>query len=299
MKKTLSILLVTALFLCTLTSCAGQGSVKVNGTKIEKGICLYLREEAKRANKDASPEELKEATNHEIAQYVAINSAFSEKGLHLTPAQKQKLPQTVNALWNLFGNYYKSIGVTKQDITAVETMKEAKNAVMMHYYSADGEEPIAEENLKAYFNENYIAFRYITGFSTTVDDNGNSVSLSDAEKEKMMQTFSNAASEINGGEPIETVARQLPNVNSDTEIAIRFKGKDENQQAFFQKVKEIEVGKAEAFSLGDYVFIILREDIEDENANYYAQYRTDCLSTLHGEDFQKIVDSWTEQYHVE
>ncbi len=299
MKKSISILLVTVLCLCALTSCSSGRGVRVNDVKVNEGVCLYLREEAKKENKEASEEELEQKMAEKLAEYVAINTEFASRKLSLTPLQKHNLSQSVNALWSVFGEYYTSIGVTKQDITKVETEKAAKDAVMVAYYAENGgTEPLAETELKSFFESNYIAFRSITGYFTTVDDNGSAVPLSEEERAQLVQSFQNEAASMNGGVPLEDAARKLPNTTVDTDTVVHYKGTNETDQSFFQHVLEIENDQAGVFTVGDYIFLVAREDINANDGSLFFQYRTDCLKTLRGEAFQKVVDGWASQYTV-
>ena len=299
-KKIVAALLAVALCLCSLTACSQKTGAKVNKVKIAKGVCLYLKAEAKRENPEGTEEELDAVTARKIAEYVAINTKFQEMGLSLTPTQKQKLPQTVSALWEYFGKYYESIGVTKQDITKVETEKAYKDAVMVAYYQEEGGvEPIPEVEMRAFFQENYIAYRSITGYLTTVDDSGKSTPLSETETEVLLSSFNMAAAEINEGGQLDAVARTLSNVSTHSEPRVQCNGTEEAEQDFFQKACQIENNKAAAITSGDYAFVILREDIGGNDGLYYAQYRIDCLKALRGEAFQKIVDSWATGYDVD
>lgn len=299
MKKTISILLVTVLCLCALTSCSSGRGARVNGVKIDKGVCLYLKEEVKKENREASEEEIEKLTEAKLAEYVAINTEFASRQLSLTSTQKHNLSQLINAIWTRFGQHYTEIGVTKQDVTKVETEKAAKDAVMVSYYAEKGgTEPLSEAELKSFFESNYIAFRSITGYFTTVDDNGSAVPLSDAEREQLVQSFQNAATAVNGGQALEDVARKLPNATVEADTVVRFKGNEEKDQKFFQNVVAIETGQAGVFTVEDYIFLVVRDDINENDGFLFSQYRTDCLRTLRGEAFQKVVDGWASQYTV-
>ena len=299
MKKIGAVLLVAFLCLCTFTSCGAKTGARVNGTKLPEGVCLYLEEEVKKEHPKAEAEELEALLKQRIAEYVAVNSVFQERALSLSPIQKQALPQTVHAIWDYFGNYYEALGVTQQDVLKVETQKAAKDAVMLDYYTKEsGNAPLFEAELHEFFVENYVAFQSVTGFLTTVDDNGASVSLSETEKAALLASFNEAAQRVNGGETLESVARTMTNVAAHTDTTVRFKGTTEDQQAFFTAVQAIENGKAGAFTVGEYVFLLVREDINGNDGLYYTQHKMNCLKVLRGEDFKTVLADWTKNYTV-
>lgn len=294
---------VTAGILCFcllfLSACSNRSGVQVNGTPIDKGIVLYFKDEARKTQPDADDAALLEAANRKIAEYVAVNSVFADRDLALTTAEKAEISQTVNALWRLFGNYYTELGVSKQDLLKIETSKAYKDAVMVDYYAADGDEPVAEETLKNYFNENYIAFQSITGFLTTADNNGNAVPLSDAEETALAASFEKIAASINDGSSIEAQASAVENTTANTDTVVISRSNTSYPSDFFAQVAAIENGSAKAFTTGDYIFVVQREDITDAQRNLFATYRTDCLKTLKGEAFEQVLDTWVGAYTVE
>ncbi len=298
MKKSLCILLTLLLCLGTFSACQNKAAVYVNGTPIKNGVFAYFTDEAKKDLPEASAEEQQAAANEKIAEYVAINSAFAERGLSLTTAEKAAVSQSVNALWRLFGTYYTELGVTKQDLLLAETSKAYKDAVMADYYAPDGDEPVSEETLQTYFNENYVAFKSITGFLTTVDDSGNAVTLTDADKQRIVSAFTKTADAINNGSSVEEQANTMENTTANTETVVVHRDNPNYPDGFFEQVAAVENGKAQAFTVGEYIFLVQREDLADAERNLFATYRTDCLHTLKGEAFESVLAEWTKAYTV-
>lgn len=299
LKKCFSLLLCVSLCLCGLTACTPRGTLTVNGTQIGKGIVRYFTDVVRQEQPEADEAALTAAVHQKVAAYVAVNSAFAERGLSLTTGQKSEISQDVNAKWRLFGAYYTELGVSKQDLLNIETSQGYKDAVMTDYYAADGNEPIAEETLRNYFSENYIAFQSVTGFLTTADNNGNSVPLSDSEKQRLVTIFENAAAAVNAGGTIAEQAAKLENVTSNTETVVLARDNTQYPQEFFTQVTAMENGTAKAFVTGDYIFLVQRENLTDESRNLFSAYRLNCLKTLKGEDFEKVLAAWAENYTVE
>lgn len=298
MKKSICVLLAMLLCLCTFSACGNRAAVYVNGTPIKDGVYAYFTDEAQKDLPEGSAEEQHAAANQKIVEYVAVNSAFAERGLALSTAEKAAVSQSVNALWRLFGTYYTELGVTKQDLLLIETSKAYKDAVMADYYAPDGDEPVAEETLQTYFNENYVAFKSITGFLTTVDDGGNAVALSDTEKQKIVSAFTKTADAINNGSSVEEQANAMENTTANTETVVVHRNNPNYPDGFFAQVAAVENGKVQTFTVGDYIFLVQREDLADEERNLFATYRTDCLHTLKGEAFDSVLAKWAEAYSV-
>lgn len=298
MKKAICMMLAGVFCLLSLCACTRRASVSVNGTPIGEGVAAYFVDAARQALPDATEEEQTAEAHRQIAEYVAVNSAFSERNLALTTAVKADVSQSVNNLWRLFGGYYTALGVTKQDLLLVETSKAYKDAVMADYYAPDGDEPVSEETLKAYFNENYVAFKSVTGFLTTADDSGNAVTLSDADKQRLTAQFEKSAAAINGGSSVEEQASAIENTTANTETVVVHRDNPNYPDGFFAQVSGIENGTAQSFVLGEYIFLIQREDITDADRNFFATYRTDCLRTLKGAAFETVLQAWSAAYTV-
>ncbi len=298
MKKAICMMLAGVFCLLSLCACTRRASVSVNGTPIGEGVAAYFVDAARQALPDATEEEQTAEAHRQIAEYVAVNSAFSERNLALTTAEKADVSQSVNNLWRLFGGYYTALGVTKQDLLLVETSKAYKDAVMADFYAPDGDEPVSEETLKAYFNENYVAFKSVTGFLTTADDSGNAVTLSDADKQRLTAQFEKSAAAINGGSSVEEQASAIENTTANTETVVVHRDNPNYPDGFFAQVSGIENGTAQSFVLGEYIFLIQREDITDADRNLFATYRTDCLRTLKGAAFETVLQAWSAAYTV-
>lgn len=299
MKKSFICVLCLMLCLCMLSACTSRGALTVNGTQIDKGVVRYFTDAARQEQPDAEEAVVEAAAHRKIAVYVAVNSAFADRGLSLSASKKAEISQTVNAKWRLFGTYYTELGVSKQDLMKIETSMGYKDAVLADYYAADGDEPIAEDTLRTYFTENYIAFQSVTGFLTTVDNNGDSAPLSDSERQRLITIFENSASAVNAGGTIAEQAAKLENVTANTETVVAVRGDTNYPEDFFAQVSAIENGTAKTFVTGDYIFLVQRENLTDESRNLFSTYRLDCLKTLKGEAFDKVLTAWAENYTVE
>lgn len=310
MKKVVALFLVLSVLIGLFSSCTAETSSKitVNGTPIDNEVYLYFEDLLKKEYKDA---ELDKAVKAEIARYVAINSEFENKKLSLTKSQKAELSTNVNNLWNLFGTHYGEIGVSKQTIYKIERSKEYEIALLVNYYSADGVSPVSEDELKAYFSDNYCAIRYVVGYLFNIDENGVSVSMSAEERSTIIETYNTVATLINDtsaenkdeeGETIDTsFESSIVALGDSQEIhdaLINSFSDGTFPTGFFAAAKSIEIGKTATVVLGDYIFLVQKIDIFSNNYGYYETYRDDCLKKMKGEEFSKIIDNWTKNYIV-
>lgn len=291
MKKVISLLLAILTLTLVLTSCSGPAKVKVNGEKIDNEIYTYFENTLP---KDKNGEVSEEAIKNAISRYVAINSEFKNRGLSIDSEVKGALSATVNNLWHLYGSYYNEIGVSKQTIYKIELSKEYEAALLADYCKN-----VSDNDIKAYFKENYIAIRFVTGYLFNVDDTGTSVAMTEEQKKSVIASYNSVVALVNEGTLIEEAVVSL---GEDTEVhnaLINAFSDGTFPQGFWSEVKKLEVGKTATITLDDYVFLVQRIDVFDKTYGYYENNRTACLEAMKGDEFSKVVDSWTKNYIAE
>lgn len=284
MKKIISLVMAIVVCLLSFASCSGPTKVKVNGTKIDNEVYTYF---------DDMYEGDEEKTEKAISRYVTVNTEFSIRNLTLTASQKSKLAQDVDDLWHIYGAYYKEIGVSKQTFYKIKTSKAYEDALLEYYYGPNGYEPVSEDALKEYFKKNYIAISYATEYLFNFDETGALVPMTNEEKTVITDEISRAVGLINTGSLIEETTEK------EVQEAIINSANDGNfPSGFYKEVSNIKVGSAGMVTLNDYVFLVERIDVFDEEYNYYDEYRTTCLRAAKGKDFEKLIDTWSQNYVV-
>lgn len=291
MKKVISLLLAILTLTLVLTSCSGPAKVKVNGVKIDNEIYTYFENTLP---KDENGEASEDAIKNAISRYVTINSEFQNRGLSIDSEVKGALSTSVNNLWHLYGSYYNEIGVSKQTIYKIELSKEYESALLADYCKN-----VSDEDIKAYFKENYIAIRFVTGYLFNVNDTGTSVAMTNEQKNSVIASYKSVVELINSGTLIEEAVVSL---GEDTEVhstLINAFSDGTFPQGFFTEVKKIEAGKTATITIDDYIFLVQRIDVFDKTYGYYENNRTACLKAMKGDEFSKVIDNWSKNYIAE
>ena len=291
MKKIISLLIAILTLTLVLTSCSGPAKVKVNGVKIDNEIYTYFENTLP---KDENGEVSEDAIKNAISRYVTINSEFQNRGLSIDSEVKGALSTSVNNLWHLYGSYYNEIGVSKQTIYKIELSKEYESALLADYCKN-----VSDEDIKAYFKENYIAIRFVTGYLFNVNDTGTSVAMTDEQKNSVIASYKSVVELINAGTLIEEAVVSL---GEDTEVhstLINAFSDGTFPQGFFTEVKKIEAGKTATITIDDYVFLVQKIDVFDKTYGYYENNRTACLKAMKGDEFSKVIDNWSKNYIAE
>lgn len=291
MKKIISLLLATLTLALVLTSCSGPAKVKVNGVKIDNEIYTYFENTLP---EDENGEVSEDAIKNAISRYVTINSEFANRGLVIDSEVKGSLSTSVNNLWHRYGSYYNEIGVSKQTIYKIELSKEYESALLADYYSN-----ISEDEIKAYFKENYIAIRFVTGYLFNVDDTGTSVAMTDQQKKSVIASYNSVVALINEGTLIEEAVVSLGENTEVHSTLINAFSDGTFPQGFWNEVKKIETGKNATITLDDYIFLVQRIDVFDKTYGYYENNRTACLEAMKGDEFSKVIENWSKSYIAE
>lgn len=287
MKKIISLMLVAVMVL-SLSSCSPT-KVKINGTKIDNEVYTYFESQV----------DNEEAVLKEISRYVAINSEFLNRGLTLDSNTKADVSTRVNDLWHLYSSFYTENDISKQTIYKIELSKAYEDVLLADYYSANGDHPVTENDIKEYFKENYAAIRFVTGYLFNVDDKGAIVPMTDAEKTKLINSFKSVAEMVTEDTSLEESVSSLGENTEVRNTVINAFSDGTFPEGFWNQVKAIETGKTEVFTIDDYIFLVNRVDIFSDEYGYYNTYRTDCLKRMKGEEFSAVVDKWAENYKAE
>ncbi|MBR5202620.1 MAG: hypothetical protein IKW45_05085 [Clostridia bacterium] len=291
MKKIISLLLIALMLSLMFTSCSKPAKVKVNGVKIDNEIYTYFKNTLP---KDKEGNISEDAIKNAITRYVTINSEFNNRGLLIDSDVKGALSKSVNDLWHLYGNYYNKIGVSKQTLYKIELSKQYEDTLLADYYSE-----ISEDEIKDYFKENYIAIRFVTGYLFNIDETGTSVTMTEEQKNSVIESYNSVVALVNEGTLIEEAVASLGENTEVHNALINAFSDGTFPQGFFEKVKGIDVNKTATITLDDYIFLVHRIDVFDETYGYYENNRTACLEAMKGDEFSKIIDNWSKNYIAE
>lgn len=238
------------------------------------------------------------------AEYVAVNSLFQAYNCSLTAAEKSEVSVTTNDLWRLYGRYYESIGVSKQTFYKIQLSTAYRDAILDALYGEGGIAPVSEDQLRQYYEAHYIVFRAISGYYTSVDEDGNSVPMDEAERAATDSAFNNMAERINGGTDINTAyndyLESIGDTQADETVTVRIAGADSQgyPEGFFDTVHALEQDTATVVRLGDYIYVIVRLDPYTEDSSYYQANKADVLRGLKAADFDALVRDHAQSYDI-
>lgn len=309
-KKGLCLLLLCLLLPLSLCSCSGKNSpvLTVDATGISGGLFAYYLD-CVCANpkaygvKEISRENLLNATEKLCKEYVAVKRFMQEKGIKTEHYLKSDANSKTDGLWSLFGKYYKIIGVNKSDVLSAELSSAGKRQIVAHFFGRGGKNEVSQDDLKQSFVELYVGFKAIEAPLTKVNTKGETIPISEDEKEKLEEQFEQMAKKLRNGTDIDTLnSEYCRSVNlvatQALEVNLMKKGDEMYDDDFFEKVSAIYHGSAGVIESGNSIYLIERCTIATNDEDAFGQYESEVLEYVKMPWVEKKIGSLAEKYTV-
>ncbi len=267
--------------------------MEINGVEISDDVFTYFLDLAVvDLGVNAPLKSLKEKASVYAETYFKTNSLAHSRGITLSTAEKSAVSEKVNAYWGIYGEYYSKIGVTKETLTKVFSADAFREALLVHFYGTGGEEEIPLSRLYAQFKTNYIVFQAITGYFTTTNLDGQTIKISETEKEALVLKFQNMSAMVNAGEQnMEEAADFLAESGYQSSVQTVVLHKDDTSYpaGFFEKVKNTEARLATVIGTEEYIFLVLRGDA-DTKSSYFNEKRTEMIEIIVGTEIDEKIE---------
>lgn len=266
-------------------------------------------------------------TVKKMQEYAAVENKFSELGLAFEDKEDERISIITDQWWEYIGEYYESIGISKDTYFKAGLNSEKRSAIFDHYYGEGGEKAVPEEEIISYLEENNARIKYIE--MPLKDGEGNLLkSDGKAELKKMAEgyidrlntsstTFEEISDEYNeyykslsaseDTEEPEDLDSGFSYDDSAAEEAVSY-GTVVAKDSSYPSAKVVEAAFEAKKDSGR--AIVLIED--DDNEVYYLLQVTDlfadpeylennrsaALHALKDDEFSATVDSWLEGQNV-
>ena len=313
MKKRLFIFALTAvLVMMTFVSCSSSQGVAVNisGAEISEGIYTYFYDYVL-SNKDElgleeadGSKKAEDETVRLLKEYVAVNSMSERLGISLSYTLKAQTADDTDSRWELFGKYYSSIGMTKQDLNKILTNKALKSALVDYYYGEDSKiKPTSTEELKNEFTKKYIGIKVIAASLTTTDTMGNTVALDNYELSNIRNMFQTMRDRLNGGTDIDSVySAYITNLDligtQSLETYVMTESSVGYGEDFFSKISSLSYNTAAVIEDESTIYLAYRIDISGDDLGYFVTYKSDILEELCLSKLEKKISAEAEKYKL-
>ena len=246
--------------------------------------------------------------NNKIAESVKmfyfIEDKFNDLDLSFTDEEIESMKTSTDSTWGYYGNVFEAMGISKDSFHLVATEFSSKYGKVFHsMYGKDGEKAVSDEELKKHYEENYLSYEYFTDSKTTLDENGDTVDLTEkeiADRENDMKSFipainsgdktmSEAAIEYQVKYVLEnstytTSSTLISSVTGD-EILTAINDAKENEVIFIDTVTAKKIALGRKLPISDKSAEILSSDTD----------RATLLSSFKSDDFTDYVEEQAKE----
>lgn len=306
MKRVLC-LLISIVLVCSLFGCSRSPKydIEIGGEGVSPGVFAYYLDKVLSSPKTYSvkagdTDKIKAKALELCKECVATDKFMKKNNIALDLYLKSESAQTTESIWSLFGEYYKSIGVAKTDITKVNTYEAQKQKLLLYYYGADGKKPVSEDDLKQKFVELYIGFKGFEVPLTKTNAKGEVVDMSEAEKKSVEAELRAIAAEVDDGQSIDTANKKYMSkqglvVTEDLQVSLTTKNDPMYDDDFFDKLSTISHGRAAIVKSGKSIYVVQRATIASAEDDAFSQYRTQVLETMKLSAVEKEIAKWAKK----
>lgn len=317
-KRLISLALAVSLILLAFTGCGSELKYAATivsdagtATKVTEGVYRYYMDyvlthpEEFSLDSESLEGDVQEAVLGLVKKYVAVNSLWADLKTDMTYDLRDNAANETDDMWDIFGKYYESIGVTKQDLYKIVKSNTYRTALTVYYYGEDSKiSPVKTETLKAAFSKRYVGVKIIAASLTTEDALGRTVKLTGTSLSNIRNYFNMMKSKANSGADIETL---YTNYNTSHDL-IGTEGLDtyvftqNNTQYganFFSTVSKLKFNKAEVIENSDTIYLVYRVDITSDEYEYFMRYKNDILVDLYRSKIDAMIDNRCKEYTAE
>ncbi|MDR1253969.1 MAG: hypothetical protein LBJ95_03015 [Oscillospiraceae bacterium] len=326
-------LILSALYIAfTLASCADKSwSLKTSNSSLSPGSFILLEMDAyyaagqkvSEANPNAK-DVLKEKVDDQPANewirnkaidegkfLLAIKKLFDENGLSLTDEEQKKAENAGIKQWRSRGKTFEDLGVGKDSFLEAKSIIPAKKDKLFEaIYGKDGSNPVNDENLKSYYEDNYTHYTTLSKLLTNPAQDGGQAPqpLTDEEKAAAKAKFDEYVNKLNDGEDIKNIASQFKTdeaMKEEEDPLMSLTEKSDQltlPEAANNKLKELEIGKAAVVEVeaDSTLYLIQKQDVKTKSSEMLED-ATERDSVLHEQskaNFDELIKDQVSQMDI-
>ncbi|MBQ8228753.1 MAG: hypothetical protein IJZ88_07050 [Clostridia bacterium] len=291
MKAVKIISAVTALCICFLSFCAcgiNKTALTVNSTPVSEEVFGYFLSVAENSYNYTDDKNKQKLAKELCAEYVAGEEMIKKYSIELSAEEKVVVSSEVKANWQMYSDFYKKYSVSKQTLCEILEHESLINSLVKFLYGADGERALSEQEVKAFFNANYLAAK--TAF-TPFD-----AQMSESEIKKITDNYSTMATSVRSGGSFASAVEQFPDMAESEDNAHIISAFDTSYpDGLFKKVAQGKNGETMVLRYSTGIYLVQRVD----SSEYYDMYRSECIVKMKKDYVLGEIKAAAQSYKVE
>lgn len=234
-------------------------------------------------------------------ELIAVEREFEKRGLSFTTDEQGNIDYITGYYWSRYGGYYESLGISYTSFERVQKGSHLSQKILLSQFGEDGTEPISDEDLIAYMNENYMRVNHILISNKDKDNNAlEGTALEDAKKnaENLFERAKNA-DDITFIELIKNNSADYT-AGSTTEASLELGMITPEEESgyveeFEKAAAELEIGGT-VLCESDYGWhIIRRYDMFADEVVELDDYREQVVINMKEDDYNTEKESWADE----
>lgn len=98
-----------------------------------------------------------------VKNFFYVNEKFDEMGLTLSDDDRTMIETNTNSMWGSYGSGLESSGISKETFNLIfSTYSVKQSRIFDALYGPDGEKGVTDDELSAYYTDNYYSYEYFT-----------------------------------------------------------------------------------------------------------------------------------------
>lgn len=290
MKAIKIICMCLSFCICFLSFCscsANENALTVNSTPVNKEIFGYYLSVAVNSSKYNNSDNKQDIAGRLCAQYIAGLKMIDKYSLELTAEEKVVVSSELKINWQMYSSFYEKYSVSKQTLCKILEYESLINSLVENIYSSSGERALADGEIKAFFNENYIA-------ANTAYTDFNELMTED-EIQSITEKYTAMANLIRGGGEFSSAVQQYPDlVEYEDTLHIISSFDSSYPGGLFDKISESKEGSTQVLRYESGIYLIQKEDASE----YFDIYKSDCIVKMKKEQVLEEISSAAGDYTV-
>ncbi|MCI9575633.1 MAG: hypothetical protein HFJ84_02970 [Clostridiales bacterium] len=259
-----------------------------------------------------------------VKNLLLVEDMMTQYKLKLSDEDKLAILDQVKTQWNATGvqESMEKMSISQDDIKTAVYDFSAKNTTVFEYLYTQGEKAIPQEDLDAYFQENYTGFRYVlqstyenyqslsdeelaalrTQFNGYTDGiKAGSMTLEDAAKdlaekqiaEEESTSSSSSSSSTQSAEEVAEDILQSRALNLDSDAV-----KNGYPEEFITALTEMQPGEVRTVEAQGYIITVIKDDIVERTKEQFstAEGKREILIDWKGDEYTQMMTEKAEAY---
>lgn len=232
-----------------------------------------------------------------VKTYAAVTSEAQRLNLAVDETVAASIKQSLNKNWGTEGEQMEKLGISLASAEAVALNSQLANQVFLAYYDEGGQKAVPEDELKAYYTDNY---RRALMLVLSTRDTSTGATLDSGELDEQKALYQDYKTRAQAGESVfdlivaendrlkaetESTEETAPLVESEQEILIN-KGNTSYPQALLDQIfSSDKLNVPEFYEDENYLIIYeLRDTVGD--GSEFTNAKTSLLSSYKGDEFR-------------